>query len=162
MKDKSLQQHAEALVELAETVAEGYRKVGETFQQVLDPESQQSDVTIRVENPTENIHAAARIIRDRSEVDDECLGYAHSYNIAMYLDEAGLMVQDPQIISTFDELEELDPDTQLMMRSGSNNVVMSAYDWVGDYEISPEGVLPLAVLVSGEQVRAARKALGDD
>ncbi|AMJ43670.1 hypothetical protein [Corynebacterium stationis] len=115
-----------------------------------------------VGQPSRRTHIAAQAIHDLSEVNGKRLSYAHSYIIAQWLAENWLLVMDPQIIRTAKELEALDPDTQLMMKSGSDNVIMSASTWMGDYELSPEGILPLVVLVPGSYLREAGKALGDD
>ena len=66
-----------------------------------------------------------------------------------------------QIIRTPEELEALDPDTHLgHWHEGSlDPVVMVHSDWINDYEIDGGGIFPLAVIATGEQVRAARKAL---
>ena len=62
----------------------------------------------------------------------------------------------PQIIRTIEQLDALDPDTYLV---NSDQVVMHTFDWVDDYNIDPTDMFPLAVIASGEQVRAACKAL---
>lgn len=69
---------------------------------------------------------------------------------------------DPRIIRTAEDLEALDPETMLIHYesvSAPYPVVMAQPDWESDYEICPDGLLPLAVIATGEQVRAARKAL---
>lgn len=74
-------------------------------------------------------------------------------------------MSDPQIIHTAVELEALDPETMLMRSEWECDpepIVMAQRDWASDYTICPAGLLPLAVIATGEQVRAARKALEED
>lgn len=66
----------------------------------------------------------------------------------------------PRIIRTRDELANLDPDTMLLdVDDPRYEVHMSASEWMEDYTIDAEGIFPLAVIATGEQVRAARQAL---
>lgn len=67
----------------------------------------------------------------------------------------------PQIIRTVEELEALDPDTQLTRWwvGHRDPIVMTWSDWMGDWGIDGDGIFPLAVIASGDQVRRARKAL---
>ena len=66
----------------------------------------------------------------------------------------------PQIIRTREELAALDPDTVLFdVDDPWREVRMSASEWMEDYAIDAEGIFPLAVIATGEQVRAARQAL---
>lgn len=57
---------------------------------------------------------------------------------------------DPRIIRTVEELEALDPDTLVL---GCDYSTFSAGD------MGMEDLLPAVVISTGEQVRAARKAL---
>lgn len=66
----------------------------------------------------------------------------------------------PHIIRSINGLP--DPDALLMgitdeLHPGVQ--VMYAADWEADYLIDSTGIFPLAVIATGEQVRAARKAL---
>lgn len=63
-----------------------------------------------------------------------------------------------QIIRTVGELEALDPDTYLM---GSANEGLTRTDWVSYREAFADHIFPLAVIATGEQIRAARKTLED-
>ena len=66
----------------------------------------------------------------------------------------------PRIIRTREELAALDPDTVLFdVDDPRYEVRMSASEWMEDYAIDAKGIFPLAVLATGEQVRAARQAL---
>lgn len=71
-------------------------------------------------------------------------------DIAQDLADAGLLATAPRIISTVPELEALDPDTMLMHR---------AYRALIHPVVADETDLPLSVVATGEQVRAALKAL---
>lgn len=59
-----------------------------------------------------------------------------------------------QIIRTTQELEALDPDTIIVEQGGSMTALAAM-------RIGPGWFLPAVVLATGEQVRAARKALED-
>ena len=66
----------------------------------------------------------------------------------------------PRIIRTCAELENLDPDTVLFdVDDPWYEVRMSASEWMEDYAIDAEGIFPLAIIATGEHVRAARQAL---
>ena len=66
----------------------------------------------------------------------------------------------PQIIRTREDLAALDPDTLLLdVDDPWHEVRMSASEWMEDYAIDAEGIFPLAVIATGEHVRAARQAL---
>lgn len=66
----------------------------------------------------------------------------------------------PRIIRTREELAALDPDTVLFdVDDPWREVRMSASEWMEDYAIDAEGIFPLAVIATGEHVRAARQAL---
>lgn len=68
--------------------------------------------------------------------------------------------EPPRIIRTREDLAVLDGDTVLVdVADPWHEVRMSASEWMEDYAIDGEGILPLAVLATGEQVRAARQAL---
>lgn len=62
----------------------------------------------------------------------------------------------PQIIRTVGELEALDPDTYLI---DTDDAGLTQSIWVGYWSAFDEHIFPLAVIATGEQVRAARKAL---
>ena len=81
-------------------------------------------------------------------------------DIAYDLHTAGLLTPPPRIIRARDELAVLDPDTVLVdVDDPLYEVRMSASEWMEDYAIDGEGIFPLAVLATGEYVRAARQAL---
>lgn len=63
-----------------------------------------------------------------------------------------------QIIRTYEELKNLDPDSIL---ASIEEIYMPAHDWVNDYHIEPHEVFPVALIADGEQVRAARHALSE-
>ena len=80
--------------------------------------------------------------------------------VAAALATEGLLTPEPKIIRTRDELAVLDPDTVLFdVDDPWREVRMSASEWMEDYAIDAEGIFPLAVIATGEQVRAAREAL---
>lgn len=69
------------------------------------------------------------------------------------------MSEQVHIIETIDQLEELDMDTLLMATDGSDTVIMSQWDWFNDYQIDSQGIFPLGIITTGEQVRTLRQAL---
>lgn len=86
---------------------------------------------------------------------DRLYAYASGYQPsnaerAQALADAGLLMPDPTIIRTVEELEALDPDTLLMHRAYRALILPGVAD---------ETDLPLSVVTPGEQVRAAREAL---
>ena len=82
-----------------------------------------------------------------------------AHYIARRLADAGLLTPDPQIIRTFEEVLTLSPDT-VMIDSENEAVIPDDYTNSNGEAI---GVfindLPAVVVASGEQVRAARRAL---
>lgn len=64
----------------------------------------------------------------------------------------------PQIIRTLAELEALDPDTVLM---GDEAILLTAADCVKNSGFPLYDADRLTVIATGEQVRAARRALGE-
>lgn len=65
----------------------------------------------------------------------------------------------PRIIRTREELADLDPDTVLGVWHPDLDmgcILMPVREWAAD-----PSVTPLAVIATGEQVRAARQALKD-
>lgn len=64
-----------------------------------------------------------------------------------------------QIIRAPEELEALDPDSVLLDRSGDTDPVSG---WLSiRHRVNISNYLPAVVIATGDQVRAARKALGD-
>ena len=82
-----------------------------------------------------------------------------AHYVARRLADAGLLTPDPQIVRTFEEILALSPDTVMI---DSDNEAVMPHDYIG-----PDGEaigmftrdLPAVVVASGEQVRAARRAL---
>ena len=82
-----------------------------------------------------------------------------AHYVARRLADAGLLTPDPQIVRTFEEVLALSPDTVMI---DSDNDTAMPHDYIG-----PDGEavgifirdLPAVVVASGEQVRAARRAL---
>ena len=70
-------------------------------------------------------------------------------------------LDSPRIIRTVQELEALDPDCWLVRFGGDpyEPVVMIHGYWMDDYEIDPDDIFPLVVMMDGAQVRAAREAM---
>lgn len=66
------------------------------------------------------IDDTARLIQDRSEVDGETLGYAHSHNIANALAEAGLLAPDLPAKDEWDGVT-------LILREGKTTVVKDVF-----------------------------------
>ena len=63
-------------------------------------------------------------------------------------------------VDVTEEDAALDPDTVLLdVDDPWREVRMSASEWMEDYAIDAEGIFPLAVIATGEHVRAARQAL---
>ena len=77
------------------------------------------------------------------------------------LADAGLLAPEPQIIRTRDELAAIDPDTVLMSADVGDPLTLARH-WL-DSEGNPvhgtEGDLPVVVIATGDQDRAARQAL---
>lgn len=69
------------------------------------------------------------------------------------------MSQQVHIIENIDQLEDLDMDTLLMNTDGSDTVIMNQWDWFNDYQIDSQGIFPLGIIATGEQVRTLRQAL---
>ncbi|WNO28361.1 hypothetical protein SEA_PSONYX_52 [Corynebacterium phage PSonyx] len=67
----------------------------------------------------------------------------------------------PHIIRTVGELEALDPEAMLISKDElwEPCIPMHAGEWLGDWHVDPDGIFPLAVIATGEQVRQARQAL---
>ena len=66
----------------------------------------------------------------------------------------------PQIIRTRDELAALDPEAILFRPyDDAHDTIMTAVDFLSDYDIDPDAVLPAVVIATGDTVRAARQAL---
>ncbi|MCK2200496.1 hypothetical protein [Corynebacterium callunae] len=66
-----------------------------------------------------------------------------------------------QVIRTVGELEALDPEAMLISydEEWMPCIPMRAGEWLGDWHVDPDGIFPLAVIATGEQIRAAQKAL---
>lgn len=66
-----------------------------------------------------------------------------------------------EIIRTVGELEALDPGTVLIQhKKGDDFFYMDfQHEWLSDCEIDTAHIFPLAVIATGEHVRAAQKAL---
>lgn len=81
---------------------------------------------------------------------------------AQALDDEGLLAPDPQIIRTREELAALDPDTLVAMNPITKGHATS-YVWSADTALRVDLLwhAPLAIIATGEQVRAARRALED-
>lgn len=69
------------------------------------------------------------------------------------------MSEQVHIIENIDQLEDLDMDTLLMATDVSDTVIMSQWDWLNDYQIDSQGIFPLGIIATGEQVRTLRQAL---
>lgn len=77
------------------------------------------------------------------------------------LADAGLLVSEPKIIRTRNELAALDPDT-VLMTTDLFDPLTPVWDWLdgkGNPARGTENGLPAVVIATGEQVRAARQAL---
>lgn len=89
-------------------------------------------------------------------------GKTHDQIVDM-LDADGLLTPAPQVIRTVEELEALDPET-IVQRRPQYPGQYSRTETAGDlaYVVRRWGAtthLPAVVVATGEQVRAARKAL---
>lgn len=79
---------------------------------------------------------------------------------ARALAEHNLLAPEPHIIRTIEQLEALDPDAVLLDRHGDTDPVSG---WLGVGAIvDMTRYMPASVIATGEQVRAARKALEDE
>ena len=98
-----------------------------------------------------NIEKAADIVEALHRNDqlegDGVVGCFDATAAAQALADAGLLAPGPQIIRTAEELEALNPDTLVMSRKG---YLAHAEDNIR---------IPSVVIATGDQVRAARKAL---
>ena len=80
--------------------------------------------------------------------------------VADALAKEGLLAPEPRVIRTAEELATLDPDTVLInIDTPQCELRMNAHEWMEDYAIDAEGVFPLAVIATGDEVRAARQSL---
>lgn len=68
----------------------------------------------------------------------------------------------PKIIRTREELAALDPDTLLAERRGVWGDTQTADDWMNDWEDDADDNPILAVIATGDHVRAARRALEEN
>ena len=69
----------------------------------------------------------------------------------------------PQIIRTREELAALDPEAILFRPyDDMHDTIMTAADFLSDYDIDPDAVLPAVVIATGDHVRAARQALEEE
>lgn len=107
-----------------------------------------------------NIERAAFIINE-TYADEYVKIHMTPLKVAQALADVGLLAPEPQIIRTLDELEALDPETVLME---VGNVPQSeAWTWfepeTGKVAPTLGEDLPVVVIASGAQVRAARTAL---
>ena len=74
--------------------------------------------------------------------------------------DSGPTAPNPEIIRTREELAALDPDTLLIDADDPwYDVRLCAHEWMEDYTIETEGFFPLAVIATGDTVRAAQQAL---
>lgn len=79
--------------------------------------------------------------------------------LADITEEEANKMSTPQIIRTVDELKALDPDTALTLYTWDATIWEASYfqKYLEDTGYIPD--LPAVVVATGEQVRAARKAL---
>ena len=109
-----------------------------------------------------NIDRAAEIIEskiDRAEELDRPAQEA-APAAARALADAGLLAPGPNVIRTRDELAALDPDTVLGVWHPDldmGGIIMPAREWAND-----PSTTPLAVIATGDHVRAAREALKEE
>lgn len=87
-------------------------------------------------------------------------GKTHDQIVDM-LDADGLLATAPQIIRTVEELEAIDSDTMLISEDWDGLLSAGFCQREGRQAISHEHCFPVAVAAPAEQVRAARKALGE-
>lgn len=99
-----------------------------------------------------NLEKAEQLILGRTATD-----------AAKALYEAGLLAPDLRIIHTLEELEALDPDTALTLYTWKEATIWEASFLQSRFEDDgniPD--LPATVVATGDQVRAARKALEEE
>ena len=80
--------------------------------------------------------------------------------VAQALADAGLLVPEPHIIRTRDELAALDPDTLVAMNPITKGHA-TAYVWSADTALRVNLLwhAPMVIIATGDHVRAARQAL---
>lgn len=103
-----------------------------------------------------NIDRAALVIAESITRDS-----APAHEIVADLEHDGLLMPDPKIIRTVEELEALHPDTVVLDRDSTGGVYpVSQYLDSDEWEREVyRRYLPAVVIAPAEQVRAARKAL---
>lgn len=87
--------------------------------------------------------------------------------MARALAEKSLLAPEPHIIRTIEELEALDPDAFVIDSENDSWLISESFvtDATGDVEFYRSlfvDCLPAVVIATGEQVRAARKALQEE
>ena len=97
-----------------------------------------------------------RAVKALDGVDEAIDHLADNSAYVTALAAAGLLAPDLQIIRTVEELEALDPDTRLLTATGSALTPRGVRFWT---DFSDQTELPAMVIATGDQVRAARKAL---
>lgn len=108
-----------------------------------------------------NVNKAMRIIARHTGRSDPYLITASQ--TAEELQRVGLLAPDLRIINTVEELEALDPDTALTLYTWKEATIWEASYLQKRFEDDgniPD--LPAVVVATGDQVRAARKALEEE
>ena len=104
-----------------------------------------------------NLEKSSRLLQDWADMHSVDMDM---YHVARKLLEADLLAPDVQVIRTAEELEALDPDAVTINNAGA---IERVDNWLGEsgksYPLS-KWHLPAVVIATGEQVRAAREAMG--
>lgn len=113
--------------------------------------------------PDETFNHAHFVINE-TYADEYVKQHMTPLKVTQALADAGCLASDPQIIRTVEELEALDPETVLME---VGNVPQSeAWTWIepetGKVHPALGEYLPVVMVATGAQVRAARTALQEN
>ena len=103
-----------------------------------------------------NINRALFVINETYK-DEYVKQHMTPLEVTKALAKEGLLAPEPQIIRTVDDLHTLDPDTVLGVWHPDLHmgcIFMPAREWADE-----PSVPPLAVIATGDHVRAARQAL---
>ncbi|MDN6286094.1 MAG: hypothetical protein L0J62_10450 [Corynebacterium casei] len=106
-----------------------------------------------------NFEKAVEVLRESYR--EPSLSPVHACNImADALEAAGLLAPDVQVITTPEELEALElDDPDAIAVAGEAGAVRSVRALAAIYRLGSNWGLPIVVIASGKQVRAAREEM---
>ena len=102
-----------------------------------------------------------RAVKALNDVDEAINHLADNDAYVTALEAAGLLAPDVQVIRTVEELEALDPDTLV----GTHREIVSTTFGAGHIlatDYLDDLMFPMVIVATGEQVRAAREAMGQN